>query len=243
MIDSVRRSARAIAGAPLVGRADISLLEHLTGCAMGAGSLLNLARSFLDNRLPAVIAARDTPGFGQPLGMSGGAFCASGDAIREAPMIGAYNEDILWMAYIRQRGFRLVRTSEPLVHADSRPLDVHASVVRQHAFGEALWLIVEQQRWGVPSGQALTRSWRGATRLLRDELAGIARRFERASRHRELRATDRRLLIQLTVALQREADAIGTLPVAVCRKALSGYEAEIAAWRTVWLACRRAAEN
>ncbi len=98
-------------------------------------------------------------------------------ALRHAPMMHTYNEDILWIAYLRDCGFRLERTSEPLLHADARPIRLDPINLKKQALGEAFWIMAEEERQFPPSTQAGEAAWAQSIGIVSKTVDALADRI------------------------------------------------------------------
>lgn len=234
MLDTVRADALNISGTPIVGRADFSLVDHLEHRTLDPTALWQIFPSLASSSFPAVMSEHDAHGLGQPLGMSGGVLCVDASALREAPMMHAYNEDLLWLSYLSHRGFRLLPAATPLIHADARKLRLSPSVLRRQTLGEVLWLIVEAHGWMGLVDNRFDESCGAAIDDLASTMGAIADRVQAALGSAPLTSVQETKAQRMIRQLRRESDRMRALRVAECQALIRAFYDDVSAWTHEW---------
>ena len=125
------------AGAPFLGRVDLSTLEHLEAFLDGVLGGQEAAPAGSDPSFPAVVTSAphrhpDSPG------VSGGFLVTTRRALRTVPLAKSYNEDWIWLRQLAAAGGTLRELDVAVVHAGPRHVRVSADGLALQFEGEVL---------------------------------------------------------------------------------------------------------
>ena len=160
------------AGAPFLGRADLSALEHLEAFLDGVlgGQEATLAGS--DSSFPAVVTSvphrhPDSPG------SSGGFLVTTESALRAVPLARTYNEDWIWLRQLAATGGTIRELDVAVVHAGPRHLRLSADGLFLQFEGEVLDLTLARS---AGSAKSVARHVDEAFRACAERLETVAQK-------------------------------------------------------------------